>query len=558
MKWSIIHLLAFLAFLATYIHAAPVGTEAAAPKPVAERYIEDQCSDFQRAQIQTAQGQCVKLALRAAKAAYEDSRFPAYFHSDSSDIRAKVASRFHAIAKECTKPRLGYHCSCEPDQCKPGEVAFYTSEDDFGVTFCQSFYGMPLVNPKPTGQGGDRGTVILHELTHSPVIYHPGTHDLEYGFHNTTERVKTTEAALDNADSFVLFAQDALYNSYSLNGQVVDCFPDQYLCHAIGVQLSAAGNSAVKVVVTNNGDMALNLLRTATLFDEKLPVERISMFASNSSIKVPFEGISRVHLDTDNLSTDDFLVLGAGAKKELTIEAASLHDLSNGGSFDVFANGMLQYANTNSTELVGHLEYTSNKLSITVNGTEAATHKPVAERWADPYFCRRFIAFMNDQIAEAQKNCQKLALGAAAAARAGHRHLETFFHSRTQATKDAVSARYTAIAQECANPSASLNLYCHDRIGNCNGNLAYYARLGLGITFCADYWDLPAVAKGQCSAKDQGTVLLHEMTHSSEVYSPGTKDWAYDYWPSVKLSSRKALNNADSFKLFANHVRWGC
>ncbi|KAI4620700.1 uncharacterized protein J4E87_007026 [Alternaria ethzedia] len=409
---------------------------------------------------------------------------------------------------------------------------------------------MPLVNRE--GINGDQGTVLLHELTHSPAIYYPGTLDLAYGFHNTTERVKTTEAALNNADSFVMFAQDMLYNSYSLNGQVVDCFPDPSQCQAIGVQLTAAGNSAIKVVVTNNGDTALNLLRRATLFDEKLPVERISMFASNSSIKVPFEGISGVHLDTDNLSTDDFLVLGAGDKKELTIEAASLHDLSNGGSFDVFANGMLQYANTNSTELIGHLEYSSNKLSITVNGTEAATHKPVAERWADPYFCRRFIAFMNDQIAEAQKNCQKLALGAAAAARAGHRHLETFFHSRTQATKDAVSARYTAIAQECANPSASLNLYCHDRIGNCNGNLAYYARLGLGITFCADYWDLPAVAKGQCSAKDQGTVLLHEMTHSSEVYSPGTKDWAYDYWPSVKLSSRKALNNADSFKLFAN------
>ena len=88
---------------------------------------------------------------------------------------------------------------------------------------------------------------------------------------------------------------DALYNSYSLNGQVVDCFPDPHLCYIVplekrevsstqelGVQLTAAGNSAVKVVVTNNGDMALNLLRRATLFDEKLPVERISMFASNS------------------------------------------------------------------------------------------------------------------------------------------------------------------------------------------------------------------------------------------------------------------------------------
>ena len=150
----------------------------------------------------------MKLALHAAKAAYEDPRFPAYFHSDSSDVRVKVASRFRAIAKECTKPRLGYHCSYNDDQCKAGEVAFYTSEDDFSVTVCPSFYGMPLVNP--AGQGGDRGTVILHELTHSPVVYGPPTQDLAYGFHNTTERVKTTEVALNNADSFVVFAQGKL------------------------------------------------------------------------------------------------------------------------------------------------------------------------------------------------------------------------------------------------------------------------------------------------------------------------------------------------------------
>lgn len=50
----------------------------------------------------------------------------------------------------------------------------------------------------------------------------------------------------------------------------------------LSVQLTAAGNSAVKVVVTNNSDMALNLLSTGTLFDDKLPVERTSMFANNS------------------------------------------------------------------------------------------------------------------------------------------------------------------------------------------------------------------------------------------------------------------------------------
>jgi len=149
----------------------------------------------------------VKLALHAAKAAYEDSRFPAYFHSDSSDIRVKVASRFHAIAKECAKPRLPYHCFDRYNQCGTENVAFYTRQGGY-VTICPIFYGIPLVNR--AGINGDQGTVLLHELTHSPEVYGPPTQDLAYGFHNTTERVKTTEAALRNADSFVVFAQGKL------------------------------------------------------------------------------------------------------------------------------------------------------------------------------------------------------------------------------------------------------------------------------------------------------------------------------------------------------------
>ncbi|KAH6868159.1 neutral protease 2-like protein [Alternaria rosae] len=340
----------------------------------------------------------------------------------------------------------------------------------------------------------------------------------------------------------------------------------------LSVQLTAAGNSAVKVVVANNGDMALNLLSTGTLFDDKLPVERISMFANNSSTKVPFEGIRKVHLDADNLSTHDFLVLGAGDKKEFTIEAASLHDLSNGGSFDVFANGILHYANTNSTELVGHLEYNSNKLIITVNGTEAANHKSVAERADNPHDCESayssplqtrtnadvgFTASMLRDLAKAQSNCQELASGAAAAARDGHPRLETFFHSSSSATRNELSARFSAVARECAKPS--LNIYCQDRLNHCKGSLlAYYGARGFGITFCDSYWNKPPVVEGNCLAKDQGNILLHEMTHASEVYNPSTLDWAYEYWPSVELSSRKALNNADSHKLFANYIRWGC
>jgi deuterolysin len=96
--------------------------------------------------------------------------------------------------------------------------------------------------------------------------------------------------------------------------------------------------------------------------------------------KVPFEGI-RIHLQTSALSVEDFLILEAGEKKDLKIEAAAIHDLSNGGNFDVFTNGVLPYANANSTELVGALKYESNKLSISVDGNEAAAvRKPLVKR----------------------------------------------------------------------------------------------------------------------------------------------------------------------------------
>jgi len=157
----------------------------------------------------------VELASHAARAAYGDPRFPAYFHSDSTGIRVKVASRFHAIAKECAKPRLSYHCFDRHNKCGTENVAFYTGEGVVFytggggyVTICPPFWGMPLVNL--AGYGGDRGTVLLHELTHSPEVYKPGTKDLAYGFYNSTERLKTTEAALSNADSFVVFAQGKL------------------------------------------------------------------------------------------------------------------------------------------------------------------------------------------------------------------------------------------------------------------------------------------------------------------------------------------------------------
>jgi deuterolysin len=48
------------------------------------------------------------------------------------------------------------------------------------------------------------------------------------------------------------------------------------------VTLTAAGNTEVKVAVTNNGDKALNLLSKGTFLDEANPVEKVTLYAAGS------------------------------------------------------------------------------------------------------------------------------------------------------------------------------------------------------------------------------------------------------------------------------------
>jgi deuterolysin len=49
------------------------------------------------------------------------------------------------------------------------------------------------------------------------------------------------------------------------------------------VELSAAGNSLVKVVLTNNGNETLNLLNKGTFLDEDYPLEKVTIYANKGS-----------------------------------------------------------------------------------------------------------------------------------------------------------------------------------------------------------------------------------------------------------------------------------
>jgi deuterolysin len=265
--------------------------------------------------------------------------------------------------------------------------------------------------------------------------------------------------------------------------------------------------------------------------------------------KVPFEGI-KIRLLTTGLTADDFLALGVGETKEVTVETAALHTLSEGGDFDVFAQGLIPYAEEGSTELSGTLAYESNKLTMTIDGAVASTVvKALSKRTVIGSSC---TGSKLSAVRTALSNCQRLASAAASAASSGTK-LDTYFKSTATNVRNTVSARLRAVASDCGGSGSATSTNCNDPYSGCSSNvLAYTVPSQNFITYCNLFFnELPALTS-TCHGQDQATTVLHEETHAPAVYSPGTDDLGYGYAAATRLSTSQALNNADSFALYAN------
>ncbi|KAF2710095.1 neutral protease 2-like protein [Pleomassaria siparia CBS 279.74] len=317
----------------------------------------------------------------------------------------------------------------------------------------------------------------------------------------------------------------------------------------LSVELTASGNSEVTATFTNNGATALNLLNKGTVLDEVNPVEKVKMFTGDA--KVTFEGI-KLRIMTSGLSTDDFTAIGAGETKTITVETAALHAVNEGGHFDVFAEGQIPFAAVNTTKLAGSIPYESNKLSMSINGTVASTVAKALKRSTVGSSC---TGTKLTAVNTALSNCAKLATSAASAATAGTK-ITTYFKTASSAT---VSARLKAVASDCSGATSKTSTNCNDAYSGCSSNvLAYTVPSASYITYCPIFFSaLPALTTS-CHAQDQATTVLHEETHASSVYSPGTEDNGYGYAAATALSANAALNNADSYALYANAIYANC
>jgi deuterolysin len=169
--------------------------------------IQSDCTSTQRSNTLTALEKCQRLATAAATAASSGSaaKFNEYFKTTSSSVRGTVAARFQAVAKECSSSTSGatsMYCTDVYGACD-GNTLAYTSPSDNAVVNCPVYYSyLPVLSSSCHGQ--DMSTTTLHEFTHAPAVFSPGTDDNAYGY-SAAAALGSAQAVL-NADTYALYA----------------------------------------------------------------------------------------------------------------------------------------------------------------------------------------------------------------------------------------------------------------------------------------------------------------------------------------------------------------
>ncbi|KAI4157973.1 MAG: hypothetical protein LQ342_007867 [Letrouitia transgressa] len=326
----------------------------------------------------------------------------------------------------------------------------------------------------------------------------------------------------------------------------------------VTVTLSSVGETTIKAVIKNNRDTEYSIL-TAGSFLDGAPVQKATVFKDGTALE--FTGIL-LRAKTSGLGADAFKTLAPGSTLENTFDVAAVTDLSAGGVFEVVSEGAFPVAKPGTTELSPtRLAFRSNQLAITVDGAKAAKVEAAIKILDERTVLRSCSGSWSTTLRTALTNARTLSLNAASAAQSGSAaKFQEYFKTTSSSARNTVAARFRGVATQAGSTnSGSTSYYCNDPYGYCEPNvLAYTLPSQNLIANCPIYYSaLPALTRS-CHAQDQATTSLHEFTHAPATYSPGTQDNAYGYAASTALTSSQAINNADSYALYANAIYAGC
>jgi deuterolysin len=201
-----------LAYNSNQIEVKVDGKQAAKVKrafhPLDERTaVQSDCTGSQKTNTLNALKYCKSLATAASTAAKSGSasKFQEYFKSTSTSVRNTVSARLAAVATECgssTSGKTTQYCTDVYGGCDSNTLAYTLPSRNLVVNCPLYFSDLPVLTG--TCHDQDMATTTLHEYTHAPGVYSPGTEDNGYGYAAAT--ALTSSQAVGNADSYALYA----------------------------------------------------------------------------------------------------------------------------------------------------------------------------------------------------------------------------------------------------------------------------------------------------------------------------------------------------------------
>lgn len=131
---------------------------------------------------------------------------------------------------------------------------------------------------------------------------------------------------------------------------------------------------------------------------------------------------------------------------------------------------------------------------------------------------------------------------------------ERYFKTKDQKIRQAVSDRFAAIAEETKSTTGGkVQHSCGVDGQNCAHGAIAFATNNKDqpqVVNCPTFY-VVAAETDKCDGTDHALVIIHELTHIGQVYSPAAGDITYSYREIMKLDADQAVKNADTFKYYA-------
>jgi hypothetical protein len=244
------------------------------------------------------------------------------------------------------------------------------------------------------------------------------------------------------------------------------------------------------------------------------------------------------------LTDEGFVQVSPNQTVTSVFDIDTFYTLSAGQEYTAVANGVLEYTTLNNTKKFHTFVYESNNITFTTpSNVKRLKARSILDCSNDEY---------NTKVQNAIARAAKMATAAAADARNGASdNFQKFFFTTDQDALDEVAGRLEAIATE-ATTTGLMTYYCAPRAqDDCSGNVAAMTYPSENIIVNCDLYYSTEADSNYCGYLDQGGIALHEYTHATGVYAPGTDDVVYGYDSVQALDTTSALNNADSYAYYA-------